>query len=275
MQPQVIHSCFTAFKDTAPLVHNMTNDVAHNTVANILLAAGASPAMVHDLNEAPEFVKLAAALSLNIGTLTEPMLQSMLTTAEVAHTYHIPWILDPVAMGATQFRQRACTELLKLKPDVIRGNASEILALAGMHSRTKGTDSGDSVDRAKEAAQQLTQYAKVVVVTGAIDWVTDGNQSYSVDHGHPIMTQVTALGCALTALIGGFIGANTSKAEDNKSNNHLLLNAATTALCYYGQAGEIAATTATGPGSFYVNFLDALYNLEVDTLVENSRVTRS
>ena len=273
MQPKVIHHCFTTFKDTSPLVHNITNDVANNTVANVLLAAGASPAMVHDIKEAPEFVTLAQALSINIGTLTQTTLQSMLATAEVAHSQNIPWILDPVAVGATSFRQQACTELLKFKPDVIRGNASEILALAGMRSRTKGTDSGDSVDRAIEAAQQLTQYAKVVVVTGAIDWVTDGTQGYAVDHGHPMMTQVTAIGCALTALIGGFIGANTSKTEE--ANSDSLLNAATTALAYYAQAGEIAAQQAKGPGSFYVHFLDALYNLEAQTLIDNLRVTSS
>lgn len=273
MQSEVIHHCFTTFKDTSALVHNITNDVANNTVANVLLAAGASPAMVHDINEAPEFVTLAQALAINIGTLTQTSLQSMLATVEVAHSQSIPWILDPVAVGATCFRQQACTELLKFKPDVIRGNASEILALAGMSSRTKGTDSGDSVDKAKEAAQQLTQYAKVVVVTGAIDWATDGSQSYSVDHGHPMMTQVTAMGCALTALIGGFIGANTLAAKN--SNSDILLNAATTALCYYGQAGELAAQQSQGPGSFYVNFLDALYNLEAHTLINNLRVTSS
>lgn len=273
MQSELFHHCFTTFKDTSPLVHNITNDVANNTVANVLLAAGASPAMVHDINEAPEFVKLAQALSINIGTLTQTTLQSMLATAEVAHSQNIPWILDPVAVGATSFRQLACAELLKFKPDVIRGNASEILALAGMNSRTKGTDSGDSVDKAKEAAQQLTQYSKVVVVTGAIDWATDGTHSYSVNHGHPMMTQVTAIGCALTALIGGFIGANALQATE--SNSRSLLNAVTTALSYYGQAGELAANEAKGPGSFYVNFLDALYNLEAQTLINHLRVTSS
>lgn len=273
MQSKLIHHCFTTFKDTSPLVHNITNDVANNTAANVLLAAGASPAMVHDINEAPDFVKLAQALAINIGTLTYTSLQSMLATVEVAHSEGIPWILDPVAVGATSFRQQACTELLKFKPDVIRGNASEILALAGMSSRTKGTDSGDSVDKAKEAAQQLTQYAKVVVVTGAIDWATNGSQSYSVDHGHPMMTQVTAIGCALTALIAGFIGANNSQATE--SDHSSLLHAATTALSYYGQAGELAAQQAQGPGSFYVNFLDALYNFEAQTLINNLRVTSS
>lgn len=280
MQSQFIRSCFTAFKDSSPLVHNITNDVANNTVANILLASGASPAMVVDINEAPEFVKLAKALSINIGTLIHPTLQSMLATVKVAHNENIPWILDPVAVGASKFRQQACDQLLQFKPDVIRGNASEIMALAGINNQSKGTDSGDSVDSAKQAAVKLTQYSKVVVVTGGVDWVTTADQSgtddsvkgWSIDHGHPMMTQVTAMGCALTALIGGFIGARPSRLADDLDS---MVAATLTALCYYGQAGEIAAKQSKGPGSFYINFLDALYNLDINTLVNNARLTHS
>lgn len=283
MHPQFIQSCFTAFKDSSPLVHNITNDVANNTVANILLAAGASPAMVLDINEAPEFVKLAQALSINIGTLTQPTLRSMLATVEVAHNENIPWILDPVAVGASKFRQQACEQLLQFKPDVIRGNASEIMALAGINSQSKGTDSGDSVASAKHAAVKLTQYAKVVVVTGAVDWVTcvdasqrtenSSAQGWSIDHGHPMMTQVTAIGCALTALIAGFIGARPT--PNSTQGIDPVVAATLTALCYYGQAGEIAAERSQGPGSFYINFLDALYNLEATTLVKQARLTQS
>lgn len=283
IQSDLIQSSFTTFKDTSPLVHNMTNDVANNTVANILLAAGASPAMVYDIKEAPEFVKLSHALSLNVGTLTQCTLQSMLATADVAHHNNIPWVLDPVAVGATVFRQNACKQLLKFKPDVIRGNASEILALAGMESRSKGTDSADSVKVAIKAAQQLTKYAKVVVVTGAIDFVTVRNgvvkdnseqevhRGWFIEHGHPLMTQVTAIGCSLTALIAGFIGARPLSNVDKNLDS--LIVATLAALCYYGKAGEIAAADSKGPGSFYVNFLDALYSLNVDSLVNSMRIT--
>lgn len=280
MQAQLLRHSFTTFKTSTPLVHNITNDVAHTTVANVLLAAGASPAMVHDIKEAPDFVKLAHALSINIGTLTQLQLQSMLATVEVAHKHNIPWVLDPVAVGATLFRKQACRQLLAFRPDVIRGNASEILALAGMHSHTKGTDSGDSVEKAKEAAQQLTEYAKVVVVTGAEDYVTDGNEHWTVNHGHPMMTEVTATGCALTALIAGFVGTISHQTENQKRSLVSLSSqqaaiAAVTALTYYGQAGEIAAHLCGGPGSFYINFLDALYDLEADTLIKQARVTHS
>lgn len=271
MQPQLIHSCFTTFRTQAPLVHNITNFVAMNTTANVLLAAGAAPAMVHATEEAPEFVRLAHALTINIGTLSPEWLASMLATAKVAHESNIPWVLDPVAVGATAYRQQSCKQLLALKPDIIRGNASEILALAGMDSQSRGPDSGDSVEIAKIAAEALTAHAKVVVVTGEIDWVTDGVQHWSVHHGVPMMTQVTAIGCALTALIGGFAGANMSANMSTKHDN-LLAAAAISALCYYGQAGELAAKTAKGPGSFYMDFLDALYHLDATQVANNAKV---
>lgn len=263
MQPQLIHSCFTSTQTQAPLVHNITNFVAMNTAANVLLAAGCSPAMIHAFDEAPEFVRLASALAINIGTLSPEWLASMLATAKVAHESDIPWVLDPVAVGATSYRRQSCAQLLQFKPDIIRGNASEILALAGMSSQSKGADSGDTVETAKIAAEKLTRHAKIVIVTGEIDWVTDGSQQWEVHHGIPMMTNVTAIGCALTALIGGFAGSNRDE----------LAAAAISALCYYGQAGEIAGTTAKGPGSFYVNFLDALYSLDADSVAKNAKVT--
>nr|WP_317198573.1 hydroxyethylthiazole kinase [uncultured Psychrobacter sp.] len=263
MHPQSIHSCFTSFRTQAPLVHNITNFVAMSTAANVLLAAGASPAMVHAQTEAPEFVRLSHALTINIGTLSPDWLDSMLTTAQVAHEQNIPWVLDPVAVGATAYRLQSCERLLAFKPDVIRGNASEILALAGMSSQSRGPDSGDTVEAAKVAAEALTKHAKVVVVTGAVDWVTDGTQQWSVHHGVPMMTRVTAIGCALTALIGGFIGSN----RDN------LTGAVISALCYYGQAGELADKAAKGPGSFYVEFLDALDYLDAEQVSSQAKVT--
>ncbi len=263
MQPHLIHSCFTALRTHAPLVHNITNFVAMNTAANVLLAAGCSPAMVHALDEAPEFVRLANALTINIGTLSPEWLASMLATAKVAHHLNIPWVLDPVAVGATSYRMQSCEQLLAFKPNIIRGNASEILALAGLSSQSRGADSGDTVEAAKVAAEALTKVAKVVIVTGEIDWVTDGTQQWSIHNGVPMMTNVTAIGCALTALLGGFAAANPDR----------LAAAAVSALCYYAQAGEIASKQADGPGSFYVHFLDALYSLDADSVAKNAKVT--
>ncbi len=248
-------------KQKNPLTHNITNYVAMNTAANVLLAAGSSPAMVHAIEEAPDFVSLCAALSINIGTLSTPWAESMLATAKVANAQHIPWVLDPVAVGATAFRQRICQQLLQYNPTVIRGNASEIIALSGSASQSKGADSGDEVAQAIDAAKSLCDYAKVVVVTGEIDYITDGKQAVHIANGHALMPKVTALGCALSALLASFIGAESET-----------FKAVVAALCYYGIAGEIAAQHAQGSGSFYVHFLDALGSVDAPDIIQRARV---
>ena len=212
-----IAKAISSVKTDNPLVQNITNFVAMNTAANVLLAIGASPAMVHATPEAPEFVKITRALTVNIGTLSQPWVDSMLATTKVAHDEGIPWVFDPVAVGATAFRRDVGQKLLANKPTIIRGNASEIMALAGEAGQSKGADAGDNVESAKKSARALTQYAQVVVVTGEVDFVTDGEQEWQVHHGEAMMTQVTALGCGLTSVLGAFIGA---KADDV---HHLLL----------------------------------------------------
>lgn len=247
-----------------PLVQNITNYVAMNTAANVLLASGASPAMVHTIEEAPEFTLLCSALTINIGTLSSHWINSMLACAEQANKNQIPWVLDPVAVGVSKFRQETCKQLLKHKPTVIRGNASEIIALSGRSSQSKGADAGDSVSQAMEAANALTEHANIVVVTGESDYVTDGKQGYLIANGHELMPKVTALGCALTSLTGAFIGVEKR-----------LSLAVVSALCYYGIAAEIAAKQAKGPGSFCVNFLDALSNISEQEIKTMSRVSQA
>jgi len=122
-------------RETAPLVHNITNYVAMNIMANVLLAAGASPAMVHAHEEVAEFAGLAQALSVNIGALASDWAQAMAIAAGVMNAAARPWVLDPVGVGATRFRQDVCARMLDLRPTVIRGNASEILTLAGIGGR--------------------------------------------------------------------------------------------------------------------------------------------
>lgn len=233
-----------------PLIHNITNFVAMNSMANILLATGASPAMVHSHEEVEEFTALASALTLNIGTLEPEWVASMILAAKAANSNGIPWVFDPVGVGATQYRQQSSQLLLELKPSVIRGNASEILALAGMTSRAQGVDSGDSVYDAEQAAVVLArQTSGVVVVTGAIDFVTDAVRTARIGFGSPMMSKVTTMGCSLNGVIAAFC----------VGNNHF--DACVAALTYYAKAGEIAASKANGPGSFAVQFIDSLYNL--------------
>lgn len=234
----------------APLVHCITNYVAMSTAANVLLAAGASPAMVHASEEVADLAAVAGALTVNIGTLSEAWLQGMLHAARAAGTAGVPWVLDPVAHFISPFRAAATAQLVELNPTVIRGNASEILALAGAGSSGKGVDAGDGVAAAIPAAQALAaRTGAIVAVTGAEDVVTDGARTIAVRGGHPLMPQVTALGCALTALTGAYLAGGAAPLE-----------ATAAALGHYAAAGEMAGADATvrGPGSFAVAFLDAL-----------------
>ena len=244
MAPQDL---LTALRDQNPLVHCMTNYVAMNIAANVVLAAGASPAMVHAEEEIADFTPICGALTINIGTLSTPWLASMTAAATIAHTNGIPWVLDPVAHFISGYRKRAAQDLLALRPTIVRGNASEILALAGEAGAGKGADSGDSVEAAQGAAQALAKrFGAVVAITGPIDYVTDGTQEARVSGGSPLMPQITALGCSQTALMGAY--AATGSAFD----------AALASLAHFKVAGSAAAKLAKGPGSFQMHFLDAL-----------------
>ena len=250
-------------REAAPLVHCITNYVAMQIAANAVLAAGASPAMLHAPEEAGEFAALAGALTINIGTISQHWLDGMTRAVEAANAHDRPWVLDPVAVGATAFRRAAGERLLALNPTVIRGNASEILALAEAGGASKGADSGDPVEAAAEAAQALAaRSGGVVAVTGATDLVTDGTRTARIANGHPLMPKVTALGCALTAVLGGFLASGDDP-----------FDATTSALAYFGLAGERAAGSAAGPGSFAVAFLDALCAIDAASLDSGARVS--
>ena len=240
-------------REQAPLVQCITNFVAMDVTANVLLAAGASPAMVHAVEEAAEFVGLGGTLSINIGTPSPPWVAGMESAAYAAHRRGTPWVLDPVAVGATSYRTDIVGNLLSFVPTVIRGNAGEIMAMAGDQDvEIKGVDSTRPSADARGAALGLAQKtAAVVVVTGAQDIVTDGNRLIALANGHPLMTKVTALGCALTGLIAAFLAV----ADDP-------LLAAASAVAYFGVCGELAADGADGPGSLRTRLLDRLYSLD-------------
>lgn len=249
-------------RDAAPLVQNITNYVAMNIMANVMLAAGASPAMVHALEEAADFAALADAITINIGTLSPAWLKGMEATAKAAAEQQKTWVLDPVAIGATAYRQIAVAKLLAHKPTIIRGNASEIMALAGLTQHGKGVDSHDAVAAAMEGANKLAQQTGgVVAVSGAHDYVTDGQQGFTIKNGHPLMPRVTALGCSLNGVIAAFAAHADSP-----------IKATIAAMAYYSVAGEIAGNDANGPGSFAVAFLDALANLGPDQVDQQAHI---
>ena len=247
----------------SPLIQNITNFVSMDVVANCLLALGASPAMVHAEEEVEDFIAIAGALVVNIGTLSPAWAASMEKAAARAGALGTPWVLDPVGVGATPYRTRIAAGLGSLRPGVIRANASEALALAGAASGpTRGVDSSHSAEDAIGAARELARtLGTVVAVTGAVDHVTDGERLLRVRNGHPMMTRVTALGCAASAIIGAFL----TVADDP-------LHAAARALAVFGLAGERAAAVSAGPGSLRWQLIDQLAALDQATVHEGVRI---
>lgn len=254
-------------REAAPLVHNITNYVVMNNTANALLAVGASPAMVHAAEEVEEFVAISRALVVNIGTLSPPWVGAMRRAARRAGTLDVPWVLDPVGTGATRYRTEVAAELARLGPTVIRGNASEVMVLAGaVDAAGKGVDSTQAGEDALEPARRLArETGALVAMTGAVDYVTDGARVVALRNGHPMMARVTGLGCTASALVGAFLGAQPGAQSDP-------LGPTVAALAALGVAGELAAEGAPGPGSLQLRLLDALYTLDEATVRGRARV---
>lgn len=248
-----------------PLIHNITNLVVMNITANALLACGASPVIAHADNEVEEMVDHAGALVLNIGTLTDDWVITMIKAGRRASVLGKPIVLDPVGAGATALRTNAARAILfQTWVSVVRGNPSEILSLAGRDGSNKGVDATHTIaDVADGAARLARELGTTLAITGVTDLVTDGRRTLMVEGGHELMAVVTGTGCSATALIGAFLAVDRDP-----------LTAAATALAYFGLAGEIAGTRAAGPGSFLVDLLDALYTLTPDELATRCRITR-
>ncbi len=253
----------SAIRAQVPLVHNITNLVAMDLAANLLLAVGASPAMVQAPEEVEDFVARADALSVNVGTLSALGARAMAAAAREAMAQGKPWVLDPVGVGATSFRSETVARLCRLRPTVIRGNAAEILALGeDEQDYGHGVDSLIGPEEALDAAHDLAKSSgAVVAVTGPIDYVTDGRRIVAVANGDPLMTRVTAMGCALTCLMAACCAVESDA-----------MAAAAHALAIMGVAAERAAEGAAGPASFRVRLIDALYSLDEATLDDGARI---
>lgn len=235
-------------RQVAPLTHCLTNDVVSNFTANVLLATGASPAMIVSPKESAEFARMASALLINVGTLTVEQSEAMRLAIQSANDANVPWVLDPVAFGVVSFRTEFCQELLLQRPAVIRGNASEIAAIAGQLGQSKGADSLMQTAEALDAAKKIAlEYHTIVALTGEVDYVTDGVDTYSLHNGHVQLTRVTGTGCSLSALLAAYCAVCDTP-----------LLAALTALSHMAIAGEIAAEQTKGVGQFAVSLLDQL-----------------
>ena len=248
----VLSASIAAVRTLSPLVHNITNYVVMNNSANALLSIGASPVMAHWVSEMEEMTAIAGALVLNIGTLDDKWIDGMLIAGKAAMRRGTPIVLDPVGVGATSQRTEAAMKIIEqCRPTIIRGNASEIMALVDASVKSKGVDSSASSDDALESAKSLAvDTGAVVVISGATDYITNGTDVYTVEGGDPIMTTVTGMGCTSTAIVGAFAAV----VEDP-------MIAATAAMAVMSLAGEKAAEYSRGNGSMQVNFLDELYNL--------------
>lgn len=255
-------------REKKPLVHSITNFVVMNYTANALLACGASPVMAHAAEEVEEMVSLAGALVLNLGTLSPSWVEAMIKAGRRANTLHIPVVLDPVGAGATRLRTASARRILEeVEVRVVRGNASEILSLAGEKkgTRPKGVDSVHTVDQAAGEAGELARELKTTLaVTGPVDLITDGNRVCRVMNGHERMGSVTGTGCTATVMIGAFLAVEPQPVE-----------AAAQALAFFGLAGEKAAARASSPGSFQMALLDALYDITEEELRAGAKIQES
>lgn len=281
-------------RDAVPLTHCITNGVVMNFTANALLAIGAAPAMVDIVGEAGPFARVAGGLLVNLGTPTPEQRDAAREAVAGADAAGTPWVLDPVAIGALPIRTALAHELAARRPTVIRGNASEILALAGDGAGGRGVDAADTTEAAADAAGHLARtFGSVVAVSGPVDLITDGVHTARVANGDALLTRVTGGGCALGAIMAAFLavaastdGSNGSGGNDGNDGtdgtdgtdvtagaDHDAFDATVAATLTYTVAAELAAGGVSGPGSFASRFLDALASITPAELAERAQLT--
>lgn len=253
-------------RETAPLVHNITNYVTVNDVANAVLAIGGSPIMADDEREAADIASVSAALVLNTGTLNSRTVSSMVQAGRAANSRGIPVALDPVGASASQLRSETVQLLLQeVRVSVLRGNLSELSFAAGLGGETRGVDTGAGDaqnDPAAVAREAALRHGCVAAVTGRVDAVSDGRRLAQIENGHPMLSRVTGTGCMTTALVGAFLGAGGEP-----------FVAAAAGVACMGIAGELAHERAghLGTGSFHMALLDALSTLTPELLEERGK----
>jgi hydroxyethylthiazole kinase len=232
-----------------PRIHVLTSPVAQTFTANMLLAAGAEPSMTFSPEEVPAFVASADALLINLGMLDRVRRDALLTAIDVAKEAGVPWVLDPVKIEVSPSRLEFARRLIELEPALVHANHAEFLGLAG-------------IEAGEPAVREFAVHTiSTLAVTGEVDIVTDGKRLVRVANGHALMDRVTAMGCAGTAVAAAFRAVEPDP-----------ILAAVAALVVIGVAGEIAATAAKGPGSFAVEIIDALYNLDAETILERAKI---
>ncbi len=237
-------------RNAKPLVHHITNYVVMNVSANITLSLGASPIMAHARPEVEDMASIANVLYINIGTLSDHWIESMLAAGKMANKKHVPVLLDPVGAGATRYRTETAKKILnEVKVDVIKGNAGEMQSLAGEKVKVKGVDSTTSAGL--ETAEALAkEYGLTAVITGREDYISNGRQSAKVKNGTDMFSRITGAGCMLGSVIASFMAVNNDS-----------FAAAIEGLTSFEIAGEKAAARTKLPGSFMVALIDEIYSL--------------
>ena len=258
-----------AVQQRSPLVHCISNTVAANDCANIVLACGASPIMADDPEESSQITAMAQALTLSLGTPSPRKAEAMLKSGRQAAALGLPVVFDPVGVGASGFRQGIARQLMAEVPlTVLRANAAELQALCGLGRPERGVDAdtretGTLADRAKLAAEFAAAHHCVAAITGETDLVTDGSRTYAIHNGHPLMQRITGAGCMLTVLAGAFVGADPEHP----------LEAAAAAVCAIGLCGQLAVQRMTGQdgtGSCRVYLMDAVSRLTPSQLEQGA-----
>lgn len=269
----MLETCITTLREKMPLIHNITNYVTVNDVANILLACGASPVMSDEPEEVCDITSICGGLNINIGTLNRQSIRAMFLAGRRANELGHVVLLDPVGAGAGRLRTETAVRLTEeIRFDVIRGNTSEIKALACGSGTTKGVDA-DLADAVTEKnldkmIEFTKDYAKktscIVVITGAIDLVTDGGRCFVIRNGRPEMGRITGTGCQLSGMITAFVTANPGHK----------LEAAAAAVSAMGLAGEIGfgnMREGDGNSTYRNRIIDAVYNMDSGVLKKGAK----
>lgn len=269
----MLGTCLENVRKTVPLVHNITNYVTVNDVANVLLACGASPIMSDEPKDVEDITAICGGLNINIGTLNQRTIEGMYAAGRKANELCHPVLLDPVGAGASALRTDTAVRLMEeLKLTAIRGNISEIKTLALGSGTTKGVDA-DVADAVTEenldgAVAFAKEFAKksgcIAAITGAIDLVSDGETCYVIRNGRPEMGKITGTGCQLSGMMTAFVTANPGN----------VLEAAAAAVCAMGLAGEIGRSRMTegdGNSTYRNRIIDAVYNMDGEILDKGAK----
>ncbi len=269
----MLGNCFTNVRKSSPLVHNITNYVTVNDVANAILATGASPIMSDEPKDVEDITSICGALNINIGTLNERSIKAMHIAAKKASSLGHVLVLDPVGAGASALRTDTAAALLDEVPfTLVRGNASELKALSMGSHTTKGVDADEADAVSEENLDKMVSFVKefakaagcVVAMTGAIDLVADERTCYVIRNGRKEMSRITGTGCQLSGISAAFEAANPGNA----------LEAAAAAVCTMGLAGEIAFSRmqpGDGNSTYRNRIIDAIYNMDAKTLDEGAK----